>query len=107
MNAQGNSWAVNWGLVPLRVVVGLVFAVHGAQKLFVFGLGGAAGFMAKVGIPLPSVAAVVVMAVEIPGGLGLAPGLGARLVAALPAIAMGGAIPAVRLQIGFVPGSEF
>src|SRR5437016_6578899 len=82
MNAQGNSWAVNWGLVPLRLVVGLVFAVHGAQKLFVFGLGGAAGFMAKVGIPLPSVAAVVVMAVEILGGLALILGLGTRLAAA-------------------------
>src|SRR3989442_14031089 len=76
MNAQGNSWAVNWGLVPLRLVIGLVFAVHGAQKLFVFGLGGAAGFMAKWGIPLPSVAAVVVMAVEILGGLALILGLG-------------------------------
>src|SRR2546427_8026970 len=31
------------------------------RSLFVFGLGGAAGFMAKVGIPLPSVAAVVVI----------------------------------------------
>src|SRR5438093_35861 len=68
MSAQGNSLTANWGLVPLRLVVGLVFIVHGGQKLFVFGLGGAAGFMAKVGIPWPFLAAVVVIAVEIPGG---------------------------------------
>src|SRR2546427_11680151 len=89
MNAQGNSWAVNWGLVPLRLVVGLVFAVHGAQKLFVFGLGGAAGFMAKVGIPLPSVAAVVVRGVEILGGPGRILGPGTRLAACLLAHAVG------------------
>src|SRR5437867_1381444 len=99
MNAQGNSWAVNWGLVPLRLVVGLVFAVHGAQKLFVFGLVGAARFMAQVGISLPSVAAGVVMAVEILGGLALILGLGPRLAAALLAIDMVDAIPAVRLNI--------
>src|SRR2546422_11766220 len=104
MNAQGNSWAVNWGLVPLRLVVGLVFAVHGAQKLFVFGLGGAAGFMAKVGIPLPSVAAVVVMGVEILGGLGLLLGLGTPVAAAPPALEMGVALLAGRLQMGFVGG---
>src|SRR2546428_6189671 len=100
MNAQGNSWAVNWGLVPLRLVVGLVFAVHGAQKLFVFGLGGAAGFMAKVGIPLPSVAAVVGTAVEVLGGLALLPGLGTRLAAALPALEVVVAILVGRLQMG-------
>src|SRR2546428_10849165 len=104
MNAQGNSWAVNWGLVPLRLVVGLVFAVHGAQKLFVFGLGGAAGFMAKVGIPLPSVAAVVVMAVEILGGVALLPGLGPRVGAAPPALPMGVALPAGRPKMGLVGG---
>src|SRR2546426_11300452 len=106
MNAQGNSWAVNWGLVPLRLVVGLVFAVHGAQKLFVFGLGGAAGFMAKVGIPLPSVAAVVVMAVEILGGVALILGLGTPLAAPLLALQMVVAIPAAPPKTGFVGGDQ-
>ena len=107
MNAQGNSRAADWGLVPLRLVVGLVFVVHGAQKLFVFGLGGAAGFMAKVGIPLPFVAAVVVMAVEILGGLALILGLGTRVAAALLAFEMLVAILTVRLKMGFVGGYEF
>src|SRR6266571_4966358 len=78
MSAQGNSWTANWGLVPLRLVVGLVFIVHGGQKLFVFGLGGAAGFMAKVGIPWPLLAIDMVVAVL-----------------------------AVRLAAGFVGGYEF
>src|SRR2546427_13237729 len=86
MFAQGNSWTANWGLVPLRLVVGLVFIVHGGQKLFVFGLGGTAGFMAKVGIPWPFLAAVVVIAVEILGGLALILGLGARMAAGLLAL---------------------
>jgi len=107
MSAQGNSWTANWGLVPLRLVVGLVFIVHGGQKLFVFGLGGAAGFMAKVGIPWPFLAAVVVIAVEILGGLALVLGLGTRLAAALLAIDMVVAILAVRLAAGFVGGYEF
>src|SRR2546428_10442151 len=82
MSAQGNSWTANWGLVPLRLVVGLVFIVHGGQKLFVFGLGGAAGFMAKVGIPWPFLAAVGGIAVEILRGPALIPGLGTRPAAA-------------------------
>src|SRR2546426_7893545 len=85
MFAQGNSWTANWGLVPLRLVVGLVFIVHGGQKLFVFGVGGAAGFMAKVGIPWPFLAAVVVVAVEILGGPALLLGVGAPLAGGLPA----------------------
>src|SRR2546428_8282094 len=104
MNAQGNSWAVNWGLVPLRLVVGLVFAVHGAQKLFVFGLGGAAGFIAKGGIPLPFLAAGVVIAVEILGGVALILGLGTPLAGALLAFEMGVALLTVRPQMGFVGG---
>src|SRR2546430_9304207 len=107
MSAQANSWTANWGLVPLRLVVGLAVVVRGGQKLFVFGLGGAAGFMAKVGIPWPFLAAVVVIAVEILGGLALVLGLGTRLAAALLAIDMVVAILAVRLAAGFVGGHEF
>jgi putative oxidoreductase len=107
MNGHDDSWAANCGLVPLRLAVGLTFVVHGAQKLFVFGLGGAAGFMAKVGIPLPSVAAVVVTAVEVLGGLALILGLGTRLAAALLAFEMFVAILTVRLKMGFVGGYEF
>src|SRR2546427_8749528 len=106
MNAQGNSWAVNWGLVPLRLVVGLVFAVHGAQKLFVFGLGGAAGFMAKVGIPLPSVAAVVVMAVVVLRGVAVILGVGTPVDAAPLAIEKVLGDLAARLQMGLVCGYE-
>src|SRR2546428_13659780 len=104
MSAQGNSWTANWGLVPLRLVVGLVFIVHGGQKLFVFGLGGAAGFMAKVGIPWPFLAAVVVIAVEILGGLALLPGLGPRLAGGLPATDMVVASPAVPPPAGLRGG---
>src|SRR2546422_5830527 len=106
MFAQGNSWTANWGLVPLRLVVGLVFIVHGGQKLFVFGVGGAAGFMAKVGIPWPFLAAVVVIAVEILGGLALILGLGTPLAAALPALDMGGALLARPPAAGFVGGAR-
>src|SRR2546428_11989207 len=106
MFAQGNSWTANWGLVPLRLVVGLVFIVHGGQKLFVFGVGGAAVFMDRVGFPWPFLAAVVVIAVEILGGLALILGLGTRLAAALLAIDMVVAILAVRLAAGFGGGYE-
>src|SRR3989442_15701488 len=107
MSAQGNSWTANWGLVPLRLVVGLVFIVHGGQKLFVFGLGGAAGFMAKVGIPWPFLAAVVVIAVEILGGLALILWLGTPLAAALPALYIVRALPALPPPAGLVGGRAF
>jgi len=60
-----------------------------------------------VGIPLPSVAAVVVTAVEILGGLALVLGLGTRVAAALLAFEMLVAILTVRLKMGFVGGYEF
>ncbi|MCE7990237.1 MAG: DoxX family protein [Caldilinea sp. CFX5] len=91
----------NWGLLLLRVAVGLVFAVHGAQKLLLFGVGGTAGFLGSLGIPLPEVAAVVVILVELIGGLALLIGLGTRYVAALLAVNMAVALFTVHLPNGF------
>ena len=54
-----------WGVTVLRVVIGLVFLVHGSQKLFVTGMTGVAGFMTQTGVPLPMTAAVVVTAIEV------------------------------------------
>lgn len=91
----------NWGLLVLRVAVGLVFAVHGAQKLLLFGIGGTAGFLGSLGIPLPEVAAIAVILVELVGGLALLIGLGTRYVAALLAVNMAVALFTVHLPNGF------
>jgi putative oxidoreductase len=90
-----------WGLLPLRLVVGLVFLVHGAQKLFVFGLAGTSGFMASIGMPAPVLAAAAVTAVEFLGGIALILGLWARWAALLLAIDMVVATLVVHLSAGF------
>jgi putative oxidoreductase len=88
----------SWGLTVLRVIVGIVFLVHGGQKLFIYGFHGVAGMMASLGIPLPMISAVVVSLVEFFGGLALVAGLFARWAAALIAIDMVVAILAVHLK---------
>jgi putative oxidoreductase len=91
----------SWGLTVLRVIVGIVFLMHGGQKLFIYGFHGVAGMMATLGIPLPMISAVVVSLIEFLGGLALVAGLFARWAAALIAIDMVVAILAVHLKNGF------
>ncbi len=89
------------GITILRVVVGIVFLMHGRQKLFTFGFHGVAGMFGHMGIPLAAVSAVVVTLVEFFGGLALIVGLGTRVAAALLAIDMAGAIVFVHAKNGF------
>jgi len=98
-NATSSSYS--WGLTVLRVVVGIVFLMHGGQKLFVYGFHGVAGLFASLGIPLPAIAAVVVTLVEFVGGLFLILGVVTRLAAALLAFNMLVAIFVVHLKNGF------
>ena len=104
--AQGR---IALGLTVLRVVVGVVFAVHGAQKVFVFGHPGVTGMLTKFGVPLPGVLSVVVMVVELVGGVALVVGALTRVAAALLAIDMAVAFALVHMRNGFfVPmGYEF
>jgi putative oxidoreductase len=96
-------------MLPLRIVVGLVFLMHGGDKLFVFGLGGIADYMGKLGLPLPLVSAAVVIAVELLGGLAILLGVFTRLAGALLAFEMVVAILVARFHGGFFApyGYEF
>jgi putative oxidoreductase len=89
------------GLTVLRVVVGIVFFVHGYEKLFKMGFHGVAGMFGHMGIPLPAVSAVIVTLVELVGGILLITGLATRVAAALNAIDMTVAILVVHLKNGF------
>lgn len=70
------------GLLIIRLMPGLAFAFHGAQKLFGMfgghGLDATAGWMESVGIPFPASSAVLAGSAEFFGGLSLITGLGAR-----------------------------
>ena len=98
-----------WGMLPLRIAVGLVFLMHGAQKLFVFGLGGTADIMGKLGLPLPGLCAMIVIVVELLGGLAILLGVFTRVAGALLAFEMLIAIMVARLSGGFFApyGYEF
>lgn len=101
MNANGVTKLQGWGLTFLRVVVGIVFFVHGGQKLFVYGVGGVASLMGQIGIPAPMLSAVVVTTVEFLGGAALVLGLFTRWAAILLAMNMLVAIMTVHLKAGF------
>ncbi len=92
---------LNWGLVILRVVVGIVFVMHGIQKLTESGISGVTGFFASLGIPAAMLMAIIVIAVELLGGLALIAGAGTRVVSLLLAITMLVAILTVHMANGF------
>ena len=90
------------GLAVLRIAVGAVFLTHGYQKIFKMHLGGVTGFFGHLGIPLPMLAAIVVMVVEFGGGILLITGLATRIPAALLAIDMTTALLVFHLRNGYI-----
>jgi len=90
-----------WGLTVVRVAVGIVFLMHGFQKLFLMGFGGVAGFLGGLGVPAPELFAVIVTLVEFLGGLALIVGLLTRIAAVLLAVDMLVALLSVHLPGGF------
>lgn len=96
------------GLLALRFVIGLVFIMHGGQKLLVKGLPSVAGFLGTVGITPPAFWALVLTAAELVGGVALIAGVVTRLAAVSLSITMVVAIASVLWVKGFfLPGYEF
>lgn len=103
-NTSRPSPATSFGLLALRVVVGAIFAAHGAQKIFESTIPGTIGSFAGMGVPLPEIAAPVVAFIELIGGILLILGLLTRPVGILLAIDMIVALVAVHLPAGLWVG---
>ena len=91
--------------LALRVPVGIIFAAHGAQKLFGWfgghGLEGTGQFFGSIGLNPGYLMALLAGAAEFFGGLALVAGLLVRPAAAALAVAMAVAVFAVHWSQGF------
>lgn len=88
--------AADWGLMALRLALGIVFMAHGSQKLFgAFGGHGLAATVAAMG-PIGYLVSIG----EFFGGLGVLVGFLTRFSAASIAVIMLGAIATVHLKNG-------
>lgn len=90
----------HWGQLILRLAIGPIFIAHGGQKLFVQGHTAVAGFLTSLGVPLPGVAAWLLMLTEFVGGILLLLGLFTRWASIPVAFAMLVAIITVHLKHG-------
>lgn len=82
-----------------RLGIGVIFLVHGLQK-WDMGIDAVAGMFGAAGIPLPTVAAVFTVAVEILGSLAFIVGLALPLVGVAYAVIGAGAVLFVHLDAG-------
>jgi putative oxidoreductase len=99
------STQAGYGITLLRIVTGLTFAAHGAQKLFGwfggYGLEGVAQWMESIGITPGYLMAALAGSAEFFGGLALVVGLLVRPAAISLLIAMLVAIFSVHWVNGF------
>ena len=84
----------------LRVILGILFAAHGWQKFNEFTIAGTQASFAKMGVPAAEIAAPAVASLELAGGIALIVGILTRVVAALLAVDMLGALFLVHASAG-------
>lgn len=89
------------GLLVIRLALGGVMVAHGVQKAFLNGIAGTQQAFAGMGAPLPELSAVLVILLELGGGVLIIVGLATRVVALLNVVHMVGAALLVHLANGF------
>lgn len=98
-----NTDSRNYALTILRLVLGVVFFAHGAQKAFGwfggYGYAGTMGFFAQMGIPAPF--GMLAIAAEFLGGIGLIVGFLSRIAAFGILCNMLVAVALIHMHVGF------
>lgn len=92
----------NYAPLPLRIIAGIGFMMHGIPKLL--DIQGTQNSFTNMGLP-PELA-IIIGLLEFIGGLAILLGILTRIAAALLAIDMIGAILQVKLSKGFIGGYE-
>lgn len=96
--AASTTSSVSWGILAVRLIVGVIFMAHGGQKLFGwFGGNGLEATMSQMG----TVLGFLVSIGEFFGGLGIIVGFLSRFSAAALIVIMLGAIGMVHGKNGF------
>lgn len=94
----------SFSALPLRLIAGIIFAAHGAQKLFAwfggYGLEGTGGWMDSIGLSPGYYMAMLAGSAEFFGGLLLIVGFLVRPTSAVLAITMVVAILSVHINNG-------
>ncbi|MGZ5491040.1 MAG: DoxX family protein [Nitrososphaeraceae archaeon] len=101
MNQQTKS-VYNFAPLPLRIIAGIGFMMHGLPKLL--DIPGTQNSFVNMG--LPQELAIIIGLLEFIGGLAILLGIFTRIAAGLLAIDMIGAILLVKLSKGFIGGYE-
>jgi putative oxidoreductase len=97
---RSNALGSQWGPVPLRLIIGIGFMVHGWAKVS-RGPSGFAKLLAQIGAPLPEATAWVSTFVELLGGLAIFVGAFVEVVGVPLIVMMLVAMFTVHLKYGF------
>jgi putative oxidoreductase len=92
-----------YGLLPIRIMAGIVFIAHGIPKFY--DVSGGYGFFQSINLPPELFIPIAVL--DVIGGLAILFGILTRIASALFIIEMVGAILTAKLSKGFIGGYEF
>ncbi|HEY8753080.1 MAG TPA: DoxX family protein [Arthrobacter sp.] len=91
---------ITTAITVLRVILGFLFAAHGWQKFNEWTIAGTQAAFAQMGVPAANVSAPLIAGLELAGGIALILGVLTRVVAALLAADMIGALVLVHAPAG-------